>query len=458
MIDLSLHVSLFVLLSSVSSVRSLILHNSNRCDLIKSRISLQPLQNVIRPSLSFSRAGDDQGDCPNAGPSPSSRWLTYEDLNQLSEDTRIPLQTILDWYIDVTVHVSDQTFTTVNILPSYLRLRSTAPVELYSKALQLGCFLRAAHSTENQHPILSISQFAASSTLRWCQYFVAAQDLNLCPWAKGSLTTEGAIRIKIMLISPRDTKAEVKLEQLIRSSAHELVRVTQEHVSGHLPTQYTHVNSQQQHGPTDAHNALILNSHCMNPPLTIETHHSTNYNHHINTYPPIDSNSAITFVVVAPNNNYASGDMDSWYQDMKSIFYFPNFYDFATDLEDQFLDEDDRIKELHLIQQRKQQGDNPSTDPPEFPTLVEDVTVAPFHPRWEFAAEDLDIGEENPVNYEKRSPFPTISLVRTKAIIKAGEEATERIAQHNEQVLNDLGSTVLMEMYKERVWQDTIPL
>jgi hypothetical protein len=61
--------------------------------------------------------------------------------------------------------------------------------------------------------------------------------------------------------------------------------------------------------------------------------------------------------------------------------------------------------------------------------LFETVIPAPFHPDWSFA------GEPESLQFEKRSPHPTISLVSARVVDAAGEAATKQIGKHNEQVL-----------------------
>lgn len=73
------------------------------------------------------------------------------------------------------------------------------------------------------------------------------------------------------------------------------------------------------------------------------------------------------------------------------------------------------------------------------------VTVAPFHNKWQFQDED------EALQYEKRSPFPTVSIVCTSEIDKAGVEATRQIGEHNEQVLMEMGASTLKQYYQEHV-------
>ncbi len=81
-------------------------------------------------------------------------------------------------------------------------------------------------------------------------------------------------------------------------------------------------------------------------------------------------------------------------------------------------------------------------------TIGDEITIAPFHPDWSFASSS---SSQNPLDYEKKSPYPTISLVRSSVIIKAGEEATGRIGIHNEEVLQKYGCDEVEELYQKRI-------
>lgn len=63
---------------------------------------------------------------------------------------------------------------------------------------------------------------------------------------------------------------------------------------------------------------------------------------------------------------------------------------------------------------------------------VDQVTLAPFHPEWAYNGKQ---GGGNPVDLEKQSPYPTVSLVHSSVIDKAGAAATKQIASNNEQIL-----------------------
>lgn len=80
------------------------------------------------------------------------------------------------------------------------------------------------------------------------------------------------------------------------------------------------------------------------------------------------------------------------------------------------------------------------------------VTLAPFHPDWQFGGDTpLELG------MEKQSPYPTVSLVCTSVIDKAGEAATNQIGQHNEEVLLKLGLDKLQRLYQKAVFAKDSP-
>ena len=80
------------------------------------------------------------------------------------------------------------------------------------------------------------------------------------------------------------------------------------------------------------------------------------------------------------------------------------------------------------------------------------VTLAAFHPEWEFGGDEDDNG--GGLDFEKRSPHPTITFVWTKTIDAAGPEATERIADHNAQVLGEeMDWEQVRDLYDRVVWR-----
>ena len=287
-------------------------------------------------------------------------WLTPDDMKALSEASKITTETLS------AVH-SDATYYRKSPEPEMYRINRRRGDEALLKSIA------GIESTAAPPPV---AQDAAEKTLRWCEGFV--QKLNLCPWAKLSLQSSNAIRIKIM----HQSMGTEGMEQLIRDSAHELIDLME---SGE-----------------------------------------------------VDINVGITFVIAIGNDDSDAGE---------PAFDFEDFYAFVIDLEDRMFDEADAAADEKMDDSEVEDVYMPM-DP-----FGDKVTIAPFHPEWFFAVEGE--GDENPLNYEKKSPFPTVSLVRTSTIIQAGEEATRRIGEHNEEILTEYGSQKLSTLYRENVLRNS---
>lgn len=72
---------------------------------------------------------------------------------------------------------------------------------------------------------------------------------------------------------------------------------------------------------------------------------------------------------------------------------------------------------------------------------MDEIIVAPFHPNWQFGG-----GGQTFLDFEKKSPYLTITFVSAKVVEQAGEAATSSIADKNEETLqgrtiDDLGET-----------------
>jgi hypothetical protein len=131
-----------------------------------------------------------------------------------------------------------------------------------------------------------------------------------------------------------------------------------------------------------------------------------------------DPNTSICFVVLTPpisvpqvDVEVTAGNDDSWHTD------FPTFYDWFVDLEERW-------------------------------SLVDQVTLAPFHPKWQY-----DGDNPTALEIEKQSPFPTISLVSTNVIDKAGPGATQKIADNNEAILLEKTVDEWREIYQATVFR-----
>jgi len=116
--------------------------------------------------------------------------------------------------------------------------------------------------------------------------------------------------------------------------------------------------------------------------------------------------AAIYFVIFTPNNiindNYNGNNYTTTTTSTSIMSSFLSFYDWFNNVEDDWSDE------------------------------LDDVIIAPFHPNWQF---EFDTLEEYALNYEKRSPYPLISLVSTNVVEKAGGAVTESIGENNRDIL-----------------------
>ena len=78
------------------------------------------------------------------------------------------------------------------------------------------------------------------------------------------------------------------------------------------------------------------------------------------------------------------------------------------------------------------------------------TTLAPFHPDWRFANNDA-MENEDSVAFEKKSPAPTVSIVSTAVIDKAGAAATEQIGFHNSEVLQSKSAAEWKLLYDQAI-------
>eukprot|EP00597_Dinobryon_sp_UTEXLB2267_P007273 CAMPEP_0170083302 /NCGR_PEP_ID=MMETSP0019_2-20121128/18692_1 /TAXON_ID=98059 /ORGANISM="Dinobryon sp., Strain UTEXLB2267" /LENGTH=369 /DNA_ID=CAMNT_0010298641 /DNA_START=1424 /DNA_END=2533 /DNA_ORIENTATION=+ len=254
---------------------------------------------------------------------------------------------------------------------------------------------------------------AAEATLRWCDKFVA--ELELCPWAKLSLSRPGAIRLKILhhpVVSTSESHEDLKYyEAITRLAASELLFATDRSPGGSRPRELRLPGY-------DSFNLEDLTT-LEGPPKT-------------------DPKLAITFIVMAPSlvpleNNQRKNILwkrkntqgrNSLKESPGGIMPFLDFYNFVLDLQAALFAEADAG--------RSSVGDL--------------VTLAGFHPQWEFQGM-----EDCAVNFEKRSPYPTVSIVLTEGIDAAGEAVTARVSKHNQEVLNGLGTSRLTQIFRDQV-------
>ena len=268
-----------------------------------------------------------------------------------------------------------------------------------------------ASDTCKNHPPKEALE-AIEATHRWASNFV--RPLHLCPWAGSSLDTCGAIRYWMLLVNSDLLESTLfsRMESVIRAAGKQLEQVTSEE-----------------------------NASCSSK------------------LKKVDASAAISFVILVPmdgNNDPVSPHQPS----LNMLPSFESFHDFFLDLEDRFLDECDEYWDQI---DDSEEGETDVSDIPDGCKL----TVAAFHPDWKFnnLADDSS-GDVSAIDYEKRTPYPTISLVMSSAIDALMDEGadensssavTNRIAASNEKTLREIGVEKLKEMFQKNVimsfWQ-----
>eukprot|EP00986_Skeletonema_menzelii_P008389 scaffold3511_cov146-Skeletonema_menzelii.AAC.13 len=177
----------------------------------------------------------------------------------------------------------------------------------------------------------------------------------------------------------------------------------------------------------------------------------------------IDPSVAISFIVLVPMNG------------RDALPDFGSFHEFFIDLEDRLLDEcDDYWDALdaadeddngEVDEDEETKGNN---NVPNVNSLGCDITIAAFHPKWRFNGSN-EQSDGDAIDYEKRTPYTTISIVMSSVIeslMKEREDgggndedgnasssapATERIADLNEKTLCSIGLERLKEIFDEEV-------
>lgn len=77
-----------------------------------------------------------------------------------------------------------------------------------------------------------------------------------------------------------------------------------------------------------------------------------------------------------------------------------------------------------------------------------EVMLACFHPKHAYA--DAFGGEEDPVNYDKRAPYPIVNILRTEVVDQAVLEGlTEGILDRNADTLEKVGVKELRRLYRD---------
>eukprot|EP00587_Corethron_hystrix_P010153 CAMPEP_0113317974 /NCGR_PEP_ID=MMETSP0010_2-20120614/12702_1 /TAXON_ID=216773 ORGANISM="Corethron hystrix, Strain 308" /NCGR_SAMPLE_ID=MMETSP0010_2 /ASSEMBLY_ACC=CAM_ASM_000155 /LENGTH=236 /DNA_ID=CAMNT_0000175131 /DNA_START=193 /DNA_END=903 /DNA_ORIENTATION=- /assembly_acc=CAM_ASM_000155 len=155
----------------------------------------------------------------------------------------------------------------------------------------------------------------------------------------------------------------------------------------------------------------------------------------------VSERHGISFVTILPNfDDVESKDPSALSSQAGNLFEYGNFHTMFLELENAFLDEADNA----FLDK---------TDSVSSGDIGSKTIIAAFHPRWTFAG----TSSRDAINYEKRSPFPTISIVSSKTIDElthnddlttdeSSAAVTVAVAEHNEQVLEKIGGSGLQRL------------
>lgn len=137
---------------------------------------------------------------------------------------------------------------------------------------------------------------------------------------------------------------------------------------------------------------------------------------------------------------------------------FPEFYEYCLDLEDYWIP---RFEEEHALPPPT--GGPGEKEPSALVKLLKKrrgvdadkpepmVQLASFHPGFEWASVNEDEAEydfDNPVNFEKRAPFPTLNLLRADRVRQwADQRRTGAIAGANTVTLESMGGSKLRKQF-----------
>lgn len=215
---------------------------------------------------------------------------------------------------------------------------------------------------------------ATKLVANWCEGFVSA--LDLCPWARSSLRTPGAMRF--FLVPPsREAMDGIMSESDPYEERRRMGEIV-DAVAGRFQAEILATDGDDDEDAASSEASAL-------------------------------ENAAIYFVVFLPNDETAATAAETAV--LPESFY--EFVDWFTELEE------------------------------DWPEELDDVIVAPFHPAWEFGTvdgdEDADLADlEACLDYEKRSPYPLVTLVSAGVVDRAGATATESIGERNRRVLMEI--------------------
>ena len=107
------------------------------------------------------------------------------------------------------------------------------------------------------------------------------------------------------------------------------------------------------------------------------------------------------------------------------------------------------MEEDSKLAEEGEDGDDEDDEDDEDSTLFGgQISCAFFHPAWQFSGLDAD----DPVNWERRSPLPCVSLLRKSDVkqhvedgLKRGVSISQQIHEENEKTLRRIGSEVMCQ-------------
>lgn len=244
-------------------------------------------------------------------------------------------------------------------------------------------------------------------TARWAKEFV--EPLNLCPWATASLSERGATRyVHTVATTPQELAAVIEIEAL------NLLRRKEHHFE------------------------VAKHAVCEDPSQNGTAFDVTFRRRAAHNLAAVDINTAITFIIIPA---FAAES-------------FEDFHDFCVWLDEKFFAEatiPEAFQSTSSVNDEyaEVEEDQESIEETEQIRLGDLVITAGFHPLWEYG------GSDPAVDWEKRSPLPTISLVHAEAIDGA-EAVTAKIADHNYDVLSNLGTKEIQSIYLQKVMSSPV--
>lgn len=261
---------------------------------------------------------------------------------------------------------------------------------------------------------------AIEATHRWASNFV--RPLRLCPWAGSSLDTPGAIRYWVVVLDPNEDNIDNELNA-VEVQCQRIIEGTVREAGRHLQqiTSFSERNDDDED--------------------------------------VIDPSVAIAFVIIVSREKSSAKLSLSSLQSMdqgspqEMRLSFDSFHEFFFDLEDRLLYECDvywdEAEESSADDGGFDGNDSITDDTAKDAPIGCEITIAAFHPQWQFSAPECDDGCNNsendgivregtistaptaPIDFEKRTPFPTISIVMSSAIDALMKDRDQQQKQHN---------------------------